>query len=69
VTRPDVVIVTGRAALVVSSDRAPDLLTACGVTMAPTFAGWQAPLEDLRRLQAHAEARGWRLLVHETRPT
>jgi hypothetical protein len=39
--RPDVVVVTGRAAIVVSGDRAHDLLTACGVAMAPTFAGWQ----------------------------
>jgi hypothetical protein len=66
-TRPDVVIVPGRAAIVVSGDKAHDLLEACGVTMAPTFAGWQAPLDDLPRLRAHAEACGWSLLVHETR--
>ena len=68
--RPDVVVVRGRAAIVVSGDKAHDLLEACGVTMAPTFAGWQAPLDDLPRLQAHAEARGWTLLMHEpTRST
>jgi hypothetical protein len=70
VTRPDVVVVCGRAAIVVSGDRAHDLLTACGVAMAPTFAGWQAPLDGLPRLQAHAKARGWTLHVHEpARPT
>jgi hypothetical protein len=66
VTRADVVVVCGRAAIVVSGDRAHDLLTACGVVMASTFAGWQAPLEDLPRLRAHAEARGWSLLLHES---
>jgi hypothetical protein len=65
-TRPDVVVICGRAAIVVSGDRAHDLLTACGVVMAPTFAGWQAPLDDLPRLQKHAEARGWSVLVHES---
>jgi hypothetical protein len=46
-TRPDIVVVCGRAAIVVSGDRAHDLLTGCGVAMAPTFAGWRAPLDDL----------------------
>jgi hypothetical protein len=69
VTRPDVAVVCRRAAIVVSGDKAHDLLEACGVTMAPTFAGWHAPLDDLPRLRAHAEARGWSLLVHETRRT
>ena len=64
-TRPDVVVVCGRAAITVSGDKADALLEACGVVMAPTFAGWQSPLADLPRLQAHAEARGWSLLVHE----
>jgi hypothetical protein len=65
-TRPDVVVVCGRAAIVVSGDRAHDLLEACGVTMpASTFSGYQAPLEDLPRLRDHAEARRWRLFVHE----
>jgi hypothetical protein len=67
-TRADVVVVCGRAAIVVSGDKAHDLLTACGVTIAPTFAGWQAPLDDLPRLRAHADAGGWTLHGHETRP-
>jgi hypothetical protein len=66
-SRPDVVVVCGRAAVVVSGDKAHDLLAACGVTMAPTFAGWQAPLNNLPRLCAHAEARGWTVHVHEPR--
>jgi hypothetical protein len=69
-TCPDVVVVLGRAAIVVSGDRAHDLLTACGVTMAPTFSGYQAPLEDLPRLRAAALTRGWILVEHEdARPT
>jgi hypothetical protein len=67
-TRPDVVVVRGRAAIVVSGDKAHDLLTACGVVMAPTFAGWQAPVDDVPRLRAH-EARGWTLVEHGGRPT
>jgi hypothetical protein len=27
--------------------------------------GWQAPLDDMPRLRAVAEARGWRLVEHE----
>ena len=68
-TRADVVAVRGGAAIVVSGDRAHDVLTACGVVMAPTFASWQAPLDDLPRLRAHAEARGWTLVEHGGRPT
>ena len=62
-TRADVVVVCGGAALVVSGDRGHDLLTACGVVIAPTPAGWQTPL-DLPRLRTHAEARGWLLVEH-----
>ena len=67
--RPDVVVVRGRAAIVVSGDKAHALLTACDVPSVPTFAGWQTSLDELPRLRAHAEARGWSLLEHDPRPT
>ena len=36
-TRADVVVVRGGAAIVVPGDRAHDVLTACGVVIAPTL--------------------------------
>ncbi|HEX2361557.1 MAG TPA: hypothetical protein VHI11_05765 [Jiangellaceae bacterium] len=67
--RPDVVIVHGNAAVVLSGDKASELLDLVGVVKSPTFIGWQCPADDLPKLRAAALTRGWQLVEHEPRPT
>jgi hypothetical protein len=64
--RRDVVIRVGPAGrrppvVVVSGDRARELLVACGVALTATYQGWECPLFAVPRLFAYCEAHGWQM--------
>jgi hypothetical protein len=68
-TRPDIVVTRGRGMAVLSGDRALDLVDLVGCVRDASYAGWLVPLEDLPRLRAAAQTRGWSLVEHEPGPS
>ena len=66
-SRPDVTVMVGRMSLLVSGDRARELLDQLDINRTPSLSGWQCSIEELPRLSAYAEARGWSVVVHDTK--
>jgi hypothetical protein len=64
---PDLTITHGRGSVVISGDRAVEMLAVAECRFVPTYAGYQLAADDLPKLRAIAKSHGWTVAERDPR--